>query len=113
MRTAIRVGVGVLLGVALTGCGTWVNRQNPNANYQADNYDCQMQAARAYPPAYDVTTAPAVTNTNCYGYGNAANCTSTTTGGQPQQTGGDKNVYNRLSALLSCMSAKGWQMESQ
>ena len=76
---------------ALSSCGTWVNPSNPNANYQADYYSCQMQAASVYPVVMQTATTPSVTNTNCTAYGNQATCTSTTNQGQQYNSGGDVN----------------------
>jgi hypothetical protein len=105
----------VVLGACAmqASCGTWVNHSNPNANYQADYYDCEMQAARAFPVQMQTTTSPSVTNTNCTGYGNSATCTSTTSPGQTYNSGGDVNLGNRIGATFSCMGAKGWSLESE
>ena len=71
-----------LVVFVLSGCGTWVNRQHPNANYQADWHDCYMRAQQWFPPDYEVITTPQVTNTDCNEvYAGHFSCTGTTTGG--------------------------------
>jgi hypothetical protein len=102
----------IILCASLAGCGTWVNPTNPNANYQADYYDCEMQAARTFPVQMQTSTTPSVTNTNCNVYDSTASCTSTTSPGQTYNSGGDVNLGNRISATFNCMGAKGWRIQN-
>jgi hypothetical protein len=96
----------------LAGCGTWVNPSNPSANYQADLYACQSEAARMYPVQMQTTTTPDTTSTNCTLYGSSASCTSSTSPGHTYNSGGDLNLGNRISAEFSCLAAKGWRIQS-
>lgn len=111
-RFCVAFVVFSLSAFLLVGCGTWVNPSNPNANYQADLYACQSEAARMYPVQMQTTTTPDTTSTNCTIYGSSASCTSSTNPGHTYNSGGDLNLGNRISAEFSCLAAKGWRIQS-
>ena len=113
---------------ALGGCAQYqmVNRYNPNANWNADLYQCNNEAAIRFPPAivsssstqpnpYAALLNRQTTQTNCSTYGNQIDCTSTT---RPNPyavpstttttTSTDVNKQNRDIFANQCLSARGW-----
>lgn len=128
-RERLMVALASCLAVLMTGCAQyqWQKPGATQSEFNRDSYDCQMEAARAYPSAIVVQqltagyTTPATTN--CYGsgsaygvggtvYGNSStNCT--TTPGQvvpPQTYTADANAGNRKQATQACMNARGYEL---
>jgi hypothetical protein len=58
------------------GCAApWNRPHTTEAQFRADVYACQQQAAMAYRPAI-VQAAPSVKQTDCTAYGNSLSCTA-------------------------------------
>jgi hypothetical protein len=117
-----------VLALWMAGCAQyqWQKRGATQAEFNRDGYECQMEAARAYPAAMvaqQITTGyttPATTN--CYSNGSAygiggtiygnSNTNCTTTPGvtvQPIVIPTDMNANNRGQAVNAYMYARGWQ----
>lgn len=111
--TIARSCIFAVLCIFEVSCGTWVNPSNPQANYQADYADCEMQAAQQFPIQMQTSKLPDVTTTNCTVYGSTGSCTSVTSPGKEYNSGGDANLGNRLSATFNCIAGKGWQLSSE
>lgn len=85
---------------------------------QQDIYACQQEATQMFPvnmvqQSYGSGYNTPVT-TNCTGYGNQLNCTST--GGQHVAAPTamvDVNANNRLQAQSSCMKARGYEFKME
>ena len=56
--SAARLPVALLALSLLAGCGTWVNRGDPAANYGAQLRTCQELAYAKFPPRYDWLLSP-------------------------------------------------------
>ena len=125
----ISVAITALLVLALAGCAQykWQKYGSNRSEFNRDSYECQMEAAKAYPtvmvaqqqsPGY--TTAATTScrgNGSAYGVGgtiygnNTVNCT--TTPGQvvaPVTYAEDANSNNRSQAAKSCMYARGYKL---
>jgi uncharacterized lipoprotein len=103
--------------LALTGCGLqWVNRSNPYANYQQDDYACKTEALRLIPNVRVQQQTPTTYTTDCSRLGSSVSCTSTP---QPNndstaQSFQDMNTNNaRNNHANSCMRARGWYLEKK
>lgn len=93
-------------------------------NLDEDRYQCEMDAARAYPVAFQQRmTSPGVQvapnqslQTNCTGYGAQWNCSTNRSGADasiynrpPTYITEDVNLSRRQQAFASCMTAKGYR----
>lgn len=111
---------GLLLIIGLsctTSCATyrWVHPTKTINEFHQDNSACLQQAAQAFPVTMIITTQPGYqypSKTNCTGYGNQINCTTTPGYTTPPSTYSyDANLGNRNRALESCMNARGWTLQ--
>lgn len=103
--------------IALVGCAQtqWhhPNSSTTQTDYQRDNYQCEMQAAQAYPVNMVAqggqTTTYGTPQTRCTAYGNQMNCSTTqpATSTQPVYYI-DMNMNYRRNAIQSCMNARGY-----
>jgi len=120
---------GMLLLAALAGCAQfqWQKDGATQADFNRDAYQCQMDAAQAYPtaltavqlrPGYQTPSQTYCSGTDsAYGAGNTVygntsmNCT-TTPGQQvaPITTTYDANMGNRAQAAKACLYARGYQL---
>ncbi|RJX31984.1 MAG: hypothetical protein C4516_04900 [Oxalobacter sp.] len=118
------------MGMALlSGCAQyqWQKNGATQADLNRDTYDCQKEAAQAYPAKLvrEQTRAAYVTpsTTNCTtsesshgnrGHNHANSTTScTTTPGKyvpPHFTTVDINANNRAAMAKQCMHARGWDL---
>lgn len=128
-RTASVCFLGASSLALLNSCAQyqWQKAGASQQDFSRDSYQCQIEAARAFPSAIvtqQITagyTTPAMTN--CYGSGSAygsgstvygsttTNCT--TTPGQsvaPLALAVDANKSNREQVTNACMFARGWQL---
>lgn len=107
----------LLLSLCVAACAPmrWhhPNSSTTQADYQRDQYDCEMRAAQAYPAnmvAQGGQTATFVQpTTNCTTYGNQTTCR--TNPGVSNTTPVyyvDVNANSRAYATRSCMAAKGY-----
>jgi hypothetical protein len=109
----MRVLCAILALSALAGCGTWQRPGSTEADLNREMYECEMQAAQAYPPVY--STEPGYTTaarTTCQSYGYQTQCT-TTPGVTYPGTTTDMNAIARTTARDSCMRSKGWKFKMQ
>ena len=120
----------VLLSISsLTGCAQyqWQKYGGTQGQFNRDSYECQMEAAHAYPSAIVTQqlrsgyTTPATTN--CYSNGSAyglgdnvygsSNTSCTTTPGQkvaPVTYTVDANKRNRVETAKACLLARGYNL---
>ena len=102
----------------LSGCLSWVNRSNPNADYQQDKGNCEMLSYRSLPEQVTTGTRNNSTyTTNCNKLINQINCVSVPESGSINQASDQIIGMMRLDNLRqdyvnSCMRSKGWRLES-
>lgn len=115
-RTPVRVGA-MFLALAVAGCAQyeWQKYGATQADFNQDRYQCQMEAASAYPTAAVTQQIRAgyvgPSTTNCSNWGYSVTCS--TTPGQvvaPLTTTVDVNQDNRGQAAKACMYARGYQL---
>lgn len=89
---------------------------------QQDQYECEQEAARSYPPALvqrmtspGFQAAPRPAQTNCTQFGNQVSCSTQSTGVSasiyntpPTYVTEDANLRNRFASARSCMVARGY-----
>ena len=127
MRSLPILAVTLLAVTLLAGCATKWSHPNGGANWNADLYQCEQQAAASYPPAmsqvmtspgYQAPAAPVTTNTNCRNTGfGTVQCQSTQQGGfntsiynsPPTYMTVDNNANARGQSVRQCLRAKGYQ----
>lgn len=112
----------LIVAALLGGCAqySWFKQGATRDDFNRDSYQCQMEAANAYPTLMvrqQLTsgyTTPATTS--CYGNNTAWGSSSmncTTLPGQnvaPTYMNSDANADNRLQAARNCMFARGYQL---
>ncbi len=107
----------LLAVVLLGGCAQyqWQKSGVSQQDFERDNYQCQIEAAQAYPVAMVTTQTSAgyltPSTTNCYGSAGSASCI--TTPGRfvpPTFMTTDVNAGNRDQTAGSCMRARGWEL---
>lgn len=95
--------------VSLAGCGSWHKPGASEAQFHQDKFACESRAMQAYPqnmqPMGQGYQGPS--QTNCTGYGNNLNCT-TTPGRYVAPAVQDTNSIGRAGAFNSCMRGQGW-----
>ncbi|MFZ2652784.1 MAG: hypothetical protein WA210_22010 [Burkholderiaceae bacterium] len=111
---------------ALGGCAAKWSRPNTSESvFYQDRYQCEQDAARAYPPAMvqsmtspGFQAAPRPSQTNCTSVGNQISCRSAPQGldasiynTPPTYVSEDMNVSNRNSAVQSCLFSKGYRVQ--
>lgn len=115
--------------VLVTGCAQyqWQKPGATQAEFNQDTYQCQMQAASAFPAVIvqqQLTSGyQTPSTTNCFSTGSAygsygnvygnSNTTCTTTPGQvvqPITLPSDANSGNRAQAIKTCLYARGYQL---
>lgn len=100
-----------IAAAALAGCAAPSNSKNPQADYEADRWDCQKQVAAMVRPATPSDPAERVTRCKAAGFGEVE-CRSKD---QPQTVGAAGGVLSGIaaaeanSAMPNCMKAKGWR----
>jgi hypothetical protein len=101
------------LTILLTGCVTWSKTGATQQDFDVDKAACESQAYSVAPSAVTGVRVGSGYNqptyTNCTGYENTVNCT--TTGGgyiPPPVIYIDQNVNARNSAFANCMYKNGW-----
>jgi hypothetical protein len=104
------------LSVCLLGCAEyrWPREGVTQAEFNRDSYACQIEVARALPPAYvqqELTagsTSPSTTN--CVSSGGGYTSCTTTPGAYvaPITYQHDANEVRREQAARSCMFARGY-----
>jgi hypothetical protein len=100
------------LALALAGCaaGSWNRPNTSEAQFRADVYSCQQQAALTYRPAI-VQPAPS-RQTDCTAQGNSVSCTA--------RPGADTAMYANVAnahaataaqpaAVDACLMARGYR----
>lgn len=98
-----------MVSLVLVGCAQWKHPTATQADFNRDRYQCDIQAASAYP----VTQTPVGTGyqtagrVNCSTYGAQTNCT-TTPGIYVPPPVTDTNAVSRAFAFDSCMQARGY-----
>lgn len=105
----------VTVVIFISGCQTyWKHESGYSSSWERDKYNCEMEAARAYPVRMVTQSSgrgyTTDSTTNCSSYGNITNCT--TTPGQyipPQKYTEDVNQGNRNLAVPQCLRASGWR----
>lgn len=108
-----------LFVVLLTGCAIgWERPNTTEAEFYQDRYQCEQQAAQMYPVAIVQRTVAGgyqgPSQTNCYGYGNNIQCTTTPgTYMPPVSTAQDVNAMNRDGAFRSCLNSKGYTFKME
>ncbi len=109
-RFIFKFVAAITLGTVLSSCGTYVNRQNPQANYAQDKYACEQEALRLMPAiiAYRYETTPA----ECRAKDREGRCINFI---PPinKATPYDTNEGARSSLAHSCVKAKGWVYQSK
>jgi hypothetical protein len=97
--------------VALTGCamGQWHHPTATAAQFDQDQYECQMRANAMVPVNMTKTAigAPPPTTTNCTAFGNQLNCTSRQASSMPI-TQYDQNQIPRARVRDQCLAARGY-----
>jgi hypothetical protein len=95
----------------LAGCssGQWLRDGASQTDIDRDQFDCEREAARMYPPA--ITTAPRYVgppseSTKCTKKGDTVDCSTTTAPVFNQVS--DANDGRRSRAQESCMRGKGY-----
>jgi hypothetical protein len=106
----LKLLVAFTLSLGLWSCGTYVNHQNPQANYAQDKYACEQEALRLMPAiiAYRYETTPA----ECRAKDREGRCIDFI---PPinKATPYDTNEGARSSLAHSCVKAKGWVYQSK
>jgi hypothetical protein len=100
------------LALAVAACAAPWNRPNTTeAQFRADLYLCQQQAALAYRPAV-VPPAPGVKQTDCTAYGSNLSCT-TRPGVDTAMYANAANVHAaqaaQAGAVEACMVSRGYR----
>jgi hypothetical protein len=96
----------------LTGCGEtyWSHNIKGETEFYSDKNSCISQANAAYPIRKSQPTYTG-SSTNCYGYGNSLNCTTTPTPNYFANV--DWNESARRTYHEDCLKSKGWQEQEQ
>lgn len=96
--------------VFLSGCAGWSKPGATESDFRRDSYQCEMEAARAY-PVMIVTSGGYRTpdNTNCRVVYGQVQC-QTTPGATLYQTQSDANLNARTAAHGQCLRARGYIM---
>lgn len=96
------------VAIMLSGCGGWSRPNTSEAEFNADRYACESQAAQSYPVQMMYTPGPVTpSQTTCQSFYGQVRCT-TTPGVQYPGTQTDMNSINRASAIRSCLQSKGY-----
>jgi hypothetical protein len=112
----------IILTIFLSGCGLqWINRVNPNASFEQDEYACKTEAIRLFPNVkVPSQRQPPTYSTNCTSLGGFVDCTSRPMAGQDTtsiaiaQNYQDMTTNNARSNLAgSCIRARGWSLEKK
>ena len=99
--------------VILTGCASgWEKPGASAADLARDKYECNMQAAQAFPVVIMTTSAgvgyPATARKNCETAGANTRCSLPGVTLPTAQQSNDTNLDNRLGASNSCLQARGY-----
>ena len=120
-RRLLRLAWWSTLVGLLGGCAQyqWKKYGATREDFNRDTYQCQMEAASAYPAAIVnqqlMSGYQTPASTNCYssGFGYSSTTTCTTTPGRtvpPVTYTVDANEDNRAQATKACMYARGYQL---
>lgn len=105
----MRLIAPLLIAALAAGCATWQRPNTSKAEFNEDNYNCQVRANQMYPVVMMQigTGYRAPSMTSCTAFGNQMNCTTTpgTYTAPPQM---DVNAFNRTGAATSCLEGKGY-----
>lgn len=106
----------IVAGFLFQGCTPmgWQNALKGQTEFSSDNYQCEANAARLYPPIITLeqiaSSYRTPTHTNCRKINKEMQCT--TYGGDyipPIISTIDANEQNRNSLFRSCMQSLGWE----
>ncbi len=108
--STLKLFATIALNLGLLSCGTYVNHQNPQANYAQDKYACEQDALRMVPAiiAYRYETTPA----QCRAKDREGRCTDFIPP-KNKATPYDTNEDQRSNLAASCVRAKGWLYQSK
>lgn len=104
--------ISLALLLALAGCGSWSKPGASQAQIDADEQGCAVQAAEANPPrVVSAPVVPAVDNLECARIYGSAQCSPLGSGPWGSQT--DMNNGARHVAFQQCMTGKGYRYSSK
>jgi len=98
--------------IVLAGCQRtqWVRANTTAQQFNADKYQCEIEALRMYPSTAGQPIGNPSYSTNCTGYGNTLNCTSQQN--QQMRSWYDTNAYPRARMEEQCLMARGYSKQA-
>ena len=101
----------IVAAIVLAGCQRtqWVRANTTAQQFNADKYQCEIEATRMYPNTAGQPIGNPSYSTNCTGYGNTLNCTSQQN--QPMRSWYDTNAYPRARMEEQCLKARGYYQQ--
>ena len=98
--------------IVLTGCQRtqWVRPNTTAQQFNADKYQCEIEALRMYPNTAGQPIGNPSYSTNCTGYGNTLNCTSQQN--QQMRSWIDTNAVSRAIMEERCLQARGYYKQA-
>ena len=98
--------------IVLAGCQRtqWVRPNTTAQQFNADKYQCEIEALRMYPNTAGQPIGNPSYSTNCTGYGNTLNCTSQQN--QQMRSWVDTNAVSRAIMEERCLKARGYYKQA-
>ena len=106
-----KLAVLIAAAIVLAGCQRtqWVRANTTAQQFNADKYQCEIEARRMYPSTAGQPIGNPTYSTNCYGSGNNLNCTSQQN--QQMRSWYDTNAYPRARMEEQCLKARGYYQQ--